>query len=85
MSAYGRCPLAEVRLHSLNLVRQFLDFSLLFADCGKTHSLSLARIMAVYQVPEGLTGHFVVQNTLFGREGLEGLDLSMEIYWNRKA
>ena len=34
----------------------------------------------VYLVQEGLTGHFVEQNTLCGREGLEGLDLSIVIY-----
>ena len=50
-----------------------------------THSLSLVQTMAVYLVPEDLTGHFVVQNTPFGREGLEGLDLSTVIYWNKKV
>jgi len=30
---------------------------------------------------EGITGHYVEQNTLIGREGLEGPDLSMVIYW----
>ena len=32
-----------------------------------------------------LTGHSVVQNTPFGREELEGPDLSMVIYWNEEV
>ena len=47
--------------------------------------LSLARTTVVYLVQEGLTGHFVEQNTLFGREGPEGWDLSMVIYWNEEV
>ena len=57
----------------------------LFAGCGMTRSSSLVRTTEVYLVLEGLTGHFVVQNTLFGREGLEGPDLSMVIYWNEEV
>ena len=45
-----------------------------------TRLLSLVRTTVVYLVLEGLTGHFVVQNVLFGREALEGPDLSMVIY-----
>ena len=45
-----------------------------------TRLLSSVRTTAVYLLMEDLTGHFVEQNTLFGREGLEGSDLSMVIY-----
>ena len=47
-----------------------------------TRLLSLVRTTVAYLVQEGLTGHFVEQKKLFGREGLEGPDLSMVIYWN---
>ena len=50
-----------------------------------TRSLSLVRTTGVYLVQEDLTGHFVEQSTLFGREGLEGPDLFMVIYWNEVA
>ena len=50
-----------------------------------TRLLSLVRTMEVYLVQEGLTGHFVEQNTLFGREGLEGPDLSMVMHWNEEV
>ena len=53
-----------------------------FTGCGMTRLLSLVPTTVVYLVQEGLTGHFVEQSTLFGREGLEGPDLSMVIYWN---
>ena len=47
--------------------------------------LSLAQTTVVYLVQEGLTGHFVEQKKLFGREGPEGPDLSMVIYWNEEV
>ena len=50
-----------------------------------TRLLSLVRTTAVYQLMEDLTGHFVEKNTLFGREGLEGSDLSMVIYWKEEV
>ena len=57
----------------------------MFAGCGMTRLLSSVRTTAVYLLMEDLTGHFVEQNTLFGREGLEGSDLSMVIYWKEEV
>ena len=41
--------------------------------------------MAGYQALEVSIGPTVVQNIPYGREGLEGLHLSMENYCNKKA
>ena len=46
-------------------------------------SLYLVLTMEGYQAQGDLTGHSVVQNTLYGREGPAGLDLFMAIYWSK--
>ena len=50
-----------------------------------TRWLYLVRTMAGYQALGGLTGRYVVQNTQYGMEGPEGLDLCMAIYYSKKA
>ena len=48
-------------------------------------SLYLVLTTEGYQAMGGLTGHSVVQNTPYGREGSAGLDLSMAICWRKGA